>query len=271
MDMEKKFERLENILHSYESAVVAFSGGVDSTFLAWVCKRVLDSKVLAVTVDSMFIPQSEIREAELLAQKIGLMHRIISIPDFDETVLENPPNRCYLCKRVLFSLLLEVARDSGLCVVLEGSTIDDLKDFRPGLRAIREKAVKSPLLDTGLSKQEIRILSRKFGLPTWDKPPSACLASRIPYNQKITREKLEIIEQAEDYLRKKGFTQCRVRCHLDLARIEVLPEERQKFFSVPFLDELARRFQEFGFRYVTFDLEGYKMGKLNQAVEEEGL
>jgi len=263
MGLECKLSLLEGILKAYSSAAVAFSGGVDSTLLAYLARKSLGARALAVTVDSPFFSIAEMTEVRQLVEELGLRHHLISLDRMDEEVLANPERRCYLCKKQLFSLINEEAARQGIRIVLEGSNVDDPNDFRPGMQALRELGVQSPMLETGITKEEVRLLSKRFGLPTWAKPAAACLASRIPFHQRITAEALRQVEEAEACLRQRGIRQCRVRCHGDLARIEVDPEERQKFFDFSFLDEMAARFREIGFRYSALDLEGYKMGKLN--------
>ena len=269
MNIEQKFSKLERTIKSYKKTVIAFSGGVDSTFLSCACYKTLGLEATAVTVDSLFIPRSEIAEAIRLAEIIGVRHRLIKLGKLDSEILANKENRCYLCKRKIFALIKRTAITDNLGEVLEGSNSDDTLDFRPGFLAIEELGVKSPLLEAGLTKGDIRKLSRDMGLDTWDKPAAACLASRVPYHNRITPEALTQIEAAEKYLREKGIRQCRVRHHCDLARIEVAQEERIKFFNIGFMDETARRFRSIGFRYVALDLEGYKTGKLNREKQED--
>ncbi|WP_422448134.1 ATP-dependent sacrificial sulfur transferase LarE [Thermoanaerobacterium sp. DL9XJH110] len=268
--LEQKLSNLKQIIAQYSSALVAFSGGVDSTFLLKVCLGVLGKdRVLAVTAKSATYPERELNEAIKLAEMLDARHRVIeseelNIPGFSD----NPPERCYYCKRELFGKLKKIAEKEGLNFVLDGSNFDDTSDFRPGMKAVKELGVKSPLKEAGLTKDDIRALSREMGLPTWDKPSFACLSSRFPYGEKITREKLERVGRAEEVLRDSGFSQYRVRSHGDMARIEVKPEEMGKFFDRTFREEVATKLKSMGFTYVTLDLLGYRTGSLNEGLKE---
>ena len=251
---------------------VAYSGGVDSTFLLKVAYDVLEGRVVAVTARSSTYPERELREATDFAQSIGARHRVIHSEELDiPEFAENPMNRCYLCKRELFSKIKAIAVQDGLQYVAEGSNVDDLSDFRPGLQAIRELGVVSPLRDAGLGKEDIRKLSREMGLPTWDKPAFACLSSRFPYGHRITREKLRSVELAEQYLMDLGFRQVRVRHHGDVARIELSPAERSRLFDADLMDKIYRQFQTFGFAYTALDLKGYRMGSMNETIDTKTL
>lgn len=261
-----KFENLKELIGSYNKAAVAFSGGVDSSFLSKVCFDMLGKNTAAITIASSMNPESEIREAEEIAGSIGIQHYIIKEDSIDEEVSLNPPERCYYCKKIEFSLVKRKAMELGIETVLDGSNFDDVSDYRPGLRALRETGVKSPLKETGLTKLEIRELSKTLGLRTWNKPAYACLASRIPYGERITRNKLERIEKAEDYLKKLGFIQFRVRSHGDTARIEISPDERFKIFDTRTMDDISKNLKAAGFVYVSMELEGYKTGSLNKAL-----
>ncbi len=264
MNLDEKISALKALLKGYGRATVAFSGGVDSSFLSKMCRDVLGEGALAVTVDTVFIPRAEMEDARNMATRIGIRHRIIQVAKMEGGILKNPENRCYLCKREVFARIWEVARAEGMDCLLDGSNLDDLDDYRPGIKALEELDVKSPMVEVGLTKQEIREASKGLDLPTWNKPALACLASRIPYGEEITPKNLQMVEAAEEYLRQQGIKQLRVRCHKDLARIEVAPEEREKFFDLEFMDDLSAQLTAMGFRYVTLDTEGYKMGKLNQ-------
>ena len=209
------------------------------------------------------LPASELQGARDAAAKIGIRHILLEEDGIDDTVAENPRDRCYHCKKIEFGAIIEEAARHGIDTVLDGSNVDDLSDYRPGLKALAELGVFSPLREAGLTKDDIRALSRNFGLPTWNKPAFACLASRIPYGERIDREKLKAVERAEDVLRERGFVQFRVRAHQNIARIEVAPDERKKFFDEKTLDDIAGAVKKCGFTYAAFELAGYKMGSLN--------
>jgi uncharacterized protein len=264
--LDEKYRRLLALIAGQESAAVAFSGGVDSSFLCHAAAAALGGRAIAVTVVSPMFPQSEIDNAADIARRVGIEHVLIEEPEIDEEVAANPKERCYFCKKIEFGGILAAAKARGIPTVFDGSNHDDLADYRPGLRALAELGVKSPLREAGLTKAEIRELSRRFDLPTWDKPAFACLASRIPYGERIDREKLRRIEKAEDALRSFGFRQFRVRSHEQIARIEVAPEERRRFFDEGILDAVSRSLKSCGFLYVAFELEGYVMGNMNRAL-----
>jgi uncharacterized protein len=265
MTLDEKYERLLEIIAAQGSAAVAFSGGVDSSFLCHAAAAALGDKAVAITVVSPMLPRSEIDGAGEIAARIGITHFLIEEPEIDEEVAANPRERCYFCKKKEFGNILQAARNRGIAVVLDGSNMDDLGDYRPGLKALEELRILSPLREAELTKGEIRELSRRFDLPTWDKPAFACLASRIPYGERIDREKLSRVEKAEDTLRALGFRQFRVRSHGGIARIEVAPEERRRFFDETLLDSVSRTFKSYGFLYVALELEGYVMGNMNRA------
>jgi uncharacterized protein len=248
------------------SAAVAFSGGVDSSFLCHAAAAALGPKAVAITVVSPMLPKSEIDCARQVAEQVGIEHVLIEESDIDEEVAANPKERCYFCKKLEFGASLEEARKRGINTVLDGSNMDDLGDYRPGLKALAELQIFSPLREAGLTTAEIRELSKRFNLPTWDKPAFACLASRIPYGERIDRTKLSRVEKAEDRLREAGFRQFRVRSHGDIARIEVAPEERRRFFDEALMDRISKDFKSYGFLYVSLELEGYVMGNLNRAI-----
>lgn len=269
--LEQKLQRLKLIIKSLSSVAVAFSGGVDSTFLLKVCLEVLGSdNVLAVTAKSATYPARELQDAVSLAGMLGARHKIIEseeleIPGFSD----NPPERCYYCKRELFGKLMDTARSEGLNFVVDGSNFDDTGDFRPGMRAVAELGVRSPLKEAGFTKDDIRALSKETGLPTWNKPSFACLSSRFPYGEKITREKLERVARAEEILRALGFSQYRVRSHRDIARIEVEPGEMGRFFDSRLRENVAMKIKQTGFKYVTLDLLGYRTGSMNEVLKDE--
>lgn len=261
-------EKLKALLRSYESAVVAFSGGVDSSLLLSSAASVMEPKMLlAVTFKSVLNPPGEIEDAAKLAADLKAAHRIIAIdPCSDAGFTANSLERCYICKKLLFSRLFEIAENEGFDVVLEGSNADDPDDYRPGLRAVKELGVQSPLLEAGLGKAEIRFLSRQAGLPSWDKPSAACLASRIPYGEEITPEKLKQVAAAESVLREMGIEgNLRVRRHGKLARIEV-DESAFKLVTAR-RGEIKEKLKEAGFSYVTLDLSGFRSGSLNNSIK----
>jgi uncharacterized protein len=264
--VDEKYRRLLELIGRLDGAAVAFSGGVDSSFLCHAAAAALGARAVAVTIVSPMLPKSEIDGARALARQVGIEHILVEETEIDEEVAANPGERCYFCKKIEFGAVMRAAGERGITAVLDGSNMDDLGDYRPGKRALEELGVESPLREAGLHKEEIRELSRRFDLPTWDKPAFACLASRIPYGERIDREKLARIEGAEEALRAAGFRQFRVRSHGDIARVEVAPEERRRFFDEAFLDGLSRSIKSCGFLYAAFELEGYTMGSLNRAI-----
>lgn len=266
--MHNKFADLQENLRQRGSLAVAFSGGVDSAFLLKVAHDVLGSRVIAVTACSPALPGRELREAEAFARELGVGHIVIQTNEFALSgYVNNPVDRCYFCKREIFAQISAVAAQHGLRFVADGSNVDDRGDYRPGMRALRELGIVCPLGEAGLGKQEIRMLSREMGLPTWDKPALACLSSRIPYGQKITREKIASIDKAETFLLGLGFRQVRVRHHGDIARIEVSEEERSRFFDSSLMDKIVDMLKQYGFSYVTLDLQGYRTGSLNEVIK----
>jgi len=264
-----KLERLRERLRVIGGAVVAFSSGVDSTFLLRVAHEELGERVIAATIRSHTFPKRELDEATAFCRAEGVRHVVIDSEELDiPGFAENSPDRCYHCKRELFGKLLSFARENGLAAVLEGSNIDDDGDYRPGRRAIRELGIISPLHEAGLTKTEIRALSREMGLPTSDKPSFACLASRFPYGERITVLGLERVEKAEQWLLDAGLglTQLRVRSHGDLARIEVPPADIPRLAARA--AEIAAAFKDLGFAYVALDLLGYRTGSMNEVLQE---
>lgn len=268
MELQNKLEQLKRNIEKMGSLAVAYSGGVDSTFLLKVAYDVLQDRAIAVTARSSTYPEREFKEAEEFTRSAGIKHIVIHSEELEiESFTNNPPNRCYLCKYELFSKIKEVAGKYGIKHIAEGSNIDDLDDYRPGMQAIKELGIISPLKDVGFGKDAIRKLSKKMGLPTWDKPALACLASRFPYGEKITKEKLTMVEKAEQYLLKSGFKQVRVRYHGDTARIEVAENERLKFFDLKLMDNVYKEFQKIGFAYTALDLKGYRTGSMNEVID----
>jgi uncharacterized protein len=265
MSAAQKEEKLRRILQRMGKALVAFSGGVDSTFLLKVASQVLGKNVLAVVARSETYPEREVRTAAKLARDLGVQHMIIKTREIDNpSFSENSPLRCYHCKRELFSRLKEIASARAIPYVLDGSNYDDRGDFRPGSRAGRELGVRSPLGEAKLTKAEIRLLSKEMGLPTWDKPSLACLASRFPYHTAIERRALRQVGRAEDIVRALGFTQVRVRHHGESARIEVNPEEFGRLMNGQARARLVSGLKKLGYSYITLDLEGYRTGSLNE-------
>jgi uncharacterized protein len=268
--LDQKYQDLLTMIAERGAVAVAFSGGVDSSFLCHAAAAALGPKAVAITVVSPMLPRSEIDCALSVARKVGIEHILIEESEIDDEVAANPKERCYFCKKIEFGTILDEAKKRGIYTVLDGSNMDDLGDYRPGLKALAELQIFSPLRAAGLTKQDIRDLSKRFDLPTWDKPAFACLASRIPYGERIDREKLSRVEKAEDRLREAGFRQFRVRSHGDIARIEVAPEERRRFFDEKLLDSISQSLKSYGFLYVSLELEGYVMGNLNRVITKAG-
>jgi len=269
MNETEKLIKLKHIINEFGRTAVAFSGGVDSTFLAKVCHDTIGENAVAITLVSPMNPKSEIDHSIKLAASIGIRHILIDDNNIDETVAMNDVERCYHCKKIEFSSIMEKAAELNFTVVLDGSNIDDLSDYRPGKKALDELGIRSPLRDAGMTKKDIRDYSRELGLETWDKPALACLASRIPYGERITIESLSRVEKAEEYMRDLGFRQFRVRSHNDIARIEVSPDERSRFFNTSMMDEIASTMKSFGFTYAALDLEGYNTGSMNRVISKK--
>ena len=265
MSLLMTYERLIYDLKSLGSCLVALSGGLDSTLLLKAAKDALGDKVTAITVSTPYVPSWEISEAVEIAAALEIKHRIVRLP-VPDAVSFNPSDRCYHCKKYLFEQLKREAERENIPHVLEGTNADDLKDYRPGFLALKELDIVSPLLWQGLTKQDIRDLSRHLGLPNWQKPPCACLLSRIPYDREITLQELARIEMAEKYLMDNGFMAVRVRSDGPLARIEVGREERKIFFDEDRLDTIARELKAMGYTYVAMELEGYQIGSMNRTL-----
>lgn len=262
-----KLTELKELLKTLPGAVIAYSGGVDSTFLMVVAREVLGDRALAVTAVSPTYPEHQLSEAKEWAARFGINHTVIRTNEFDElNFTENPPDRCYYCKMALFQELKKIAAAKGGWVLLDGANMDDLSDHRPGHRAAREIGARSPLQEVGLTKQEIRDFSKEMSLPTWNKPAYACLASRVPYGSKITPEVLKRIELAEDFLTSLGLIQIRVRDHYPLARVEVGKTELELAWSNREL--ISRELHEIGYPYVTLDLDGFRSGSMNEILRE---
>jgi uncharacterized protein len=264
MNTQNKLARLEQILSEYKEVIIAFSGGIDSTFLAQVAFNTLGDKAIAVTLDTPQFPSHELEEAKLLADDIGIKHLIIDTKETDYSWFEdNPPNRCYICKKGAIERIQEYSKENNISgQLLEGSNFDDLDDYRPGYQAVKEYSVKSPLIDAKLTKDEIRHFAKKLGLACWDKPASPCLATRFFFGEKITKEKLEIVYTAEEFLKELGLLQFRVRVHGTLARIAANPNDFQVL--VENAPKITAKFKEIGFDYTTLDLNGYKKGSMNK-------
>ena len=262
-----KEDSLTRLIASYESVIVAFSGGVDSAYLGWIATKALGPAALCITADSPSYPDRHRQLALRTAREFGLRHEIIRTGELDRPDYRaNPTNRCYYCKHELYTVLTRIAADRGFAMVADGSNADDRGDYRPGRQAAREFGVRSPLDDIGLTKSEIRRLARSAALPVWDEPASACLSSRIPYHSEVTGDKLRMIERAEDVLHDLGFRVCRVRHHDTIARIEVARDELPRALDPSIRDRIVHELRALGYQHVTVDLQGYRMGSLNDGV-----
>ena len=265
--LHQKYQHLKDYIQSLGSLAVGFSSGVDSTLMLKAAHDVLGDKALAITAVACWFPAREREEADEFCRCEGIRHIIVKVSADDiDGFRDNPPNRCYICKKALFTKMGEIAKAEGIDYVAEGSNMDDLGDYRPGLQAVAELGVVSPLREAGLYKEEIRQLSKELGLPTWSKPSFACLASRFVYGETITDEKLAMVERAEDYLMGLGYTQFRVRIHDRLARIELPPDKITE--AAALAPQIDAKLKEIGFLYVALDLGGYKMGNMNRALSQ---
>jgi pyridinium-3,5-biscarboxylic acid mononucleotide sulfurtransferase len=268
--LQQKYDQLKNILIEMHTVAIGFSGGIDSTLLIRVATEVLGRNALAVIGRSETYPTREFEEAIQLANSFGSRHRVVNTEETDNLKFkENPPDRCYFCKTELFGKLNTIAEEEGIRWIADGTIVDDLGDFRPGMRAKSEQRVRSPLLEAGYTKSDVRALSKELGIPTWDKPSFACLSSRFPYGHGITKENLMKVDAAETFMRDLGFRFFRVRHHDDrTARLEVGPQEFDRLFDAALREKIVSQFKSLGFAYVTLDLQGYRTGSMNEVLTE---
>ena len=270
--LRKKLEELKNIFAEMEKALIAYSGGIDSTLVAKVAYDVLGDKALAITAVSPSLLPEDLEDARIQAAVIGISHEEVKTHEMEnQNYTSNPINRCYFCKSELHDTLKPLALKKGYSYVVDGVNAEDLRDYRPGIQAAKERGARSPLAEVGMSKFEVRQMAKDLDLPWWDKPAQPCLSSRFPYGEEITLEKLQRVGRGERYLRDLGLKNVRVRSDKDTARIEILPEKIKEFVLTTDLPQLVGKFREFGFIYVTLDLEGYRSGKLNQVLSSEVL
>jgi len=257
--LNRKLEKFDNILKELKSFVIAFSGGVDSTFVLYRASKIKKLNIAAITIRTPYIPKREVDEASEFCSEYNIKHVILDVA-FHDSIRHNPQERCYSCKKLLFNYIKEYAVQNNYRYIVDGTNADDNGEFRPGLKALKEMEVRSPLMEAGLVKHEIREASQLEGLSTWDKPAYACLLTRIPYNTNVTEKDLRMIEDAEQYLFDEGFIGSRVRLHDNIARIECMPGYFGKIISDPYREKVIDRFKEIGFRFISLDLEGYRSG-----------
>jgi uncharacterized protein len=267
MSVIAKEERLRELFRTLESVIVAYSGGVDSSYVAYVASAELGARAVCITGQSASLPTYQNGEIDRVVKSFGLNHEIVNTDELElPGYRANNGDRCYFCKDELYGKLESVARSRGIDHIVDGSTVDDLNDYRPGRQAAKQHAVRSPLIEVGLNKDEVRELSRRAMLPTWDKPASPCLSSRIAYGTPVTIERLEKVDRGEEILREFGFREFRVRHHDTLVRLEISPAEMDRVLQKDVVDQLAARFRELGFKYVTLDLHGFRSGSMNEAL-----
>ncbi|MDO4187607.1 MAG: ATP-dependent sacrificial sulfur transferase LarE [Lachnospiraceae bacterium] len=264
----EKYDQLISYFESIGSVAVAFSSGVDSTFLLFAAKEALDDKAIAITASPVSFPKRELNESIEFCKDHGIRQEICEVDELKiEGFVENPKNRCYLCKKELFRRMLDITKANNLSELVEGSNLDDEGDYRPGLQAIKELGIKSPLRKIGFTKDDIRVLSKHLNIPTWGKPSLACLSTRFAYGETITKDKLLMVDKAEGLLLDLGFKQMRVRIHGTMARIEVMPEDFEKLISEEIRNTIIKSFKEYGFTYISLDLIGYRTGSMNEVLK----
>ncbi len=269
MELETKLRHLKEKIKDIGKIAVAYSGGFDSTFLLKVCHDVLGDNAIAISIRTDLQPVREYEGSDDFVKKEGIQHYIINFNDYNLTCFkENPPDRCYYCKKKIFSKIISLANSKGFTMIADGSNVDDLGDFRPGSKAVKELNVASPLLEVGISKKDIRILSKEMELHTWNRLSPACMASRFPYGTAITPDRIAMVNAAEEVLLDLGFNQFRVRFHQEVARIEVLNDEINRFFDCDLMHTVAQKIKEVGFLYVCLDLGGYRVGSMNDSVDK---
>lgn len=264
---DNKYLSLINYIKDLGKVVIAFSGGVDSTFLLKVAKQAIGDRVIAITIKSPYIPEKEIKDVKDIINELNVSHYFLELPIVEE-IRYNPKDRCYRCKMNIFKEIISLAKTNGIEYVLDGSNVDDTKDYRPGMRALRELNVKSPLKELNITKEEIRKFSKELNLSTWNKPSYACLLSRLPYDTEIDLNELVKIERSEEYLHNMGFGEARVRSYKDMARIEVNKKDISKFLNEDLVQDIVYNLKEYGYKYVALDLEGYRMGSMNAVIKD---